>query len=1265
MKSINIIKIATIFAFSIKLALSQTTVIGDVSGTWTSSGNPYYVTGDINVPNGETLIIAEGVEINFIGVYSFTIRGLLKAEGTEANKIIFYGDGGAGSWKNIYFSQNANFECILSHCIIRDGGYESGANVYFYNNSKITIQSCEIWNSAGSGILVEAKQHGGDFVENVTRKCTPVIKDNIIHNNEKSGILVSAYYTGSGFAEFNTTIAQPTIYNNMIYENSENGVECNAYSSAGSNGSFTRGITVKTIPRIYKNTIYNNGMNGIICNRTVAGYYYETNVIRSNPFVSTNILSRNIEYGLDANGFVDIDSVKHNDFFNNGIAALSGIDGGLGQKSRKNLNGDSCDVNLNIFFDPQFVDEINRDFHLQSTSKCIDAGDLNLEYDPDNTFSDIGAYFYNQQKAILTVSPLEIDFGQSLIGATTLRKATIANDGDGVLEVSSIFMAGKDSTKFIVDTLAFSLEPAETRDIDISYHPENVEYNFASVEIESNGGTASVLLLGSGTFVIFDKKEDSPMYTDGGASLGSAWADYDNDGDQDLFVSNYYNWVTGEEDAEKNFLYNNQGDGTFNRITSGSLVQDVNFSQGCSWGDYDNDGYPDLFVSNTKNENNNLYKNNGNGTFTKIISGSIVEDGGASSGCSWIDYNNDGYLDLFVANASSGNNFLYKNTGDGSFDRINDGPVVNDAFYTVGCSWADYDNDGDIDLLTVNLGEEGSRIYVNNGDGTFDVDIDNPVSQKDGLGGSWGDYDNDGDQDLIITRFTNNTLFRNTGNGAFDEVETGPVVNDHGDSRGSCWADFDNDGDLDLFVSNAANLDTARHTNILYFNLGDGTFIEEVSGHIVSDSSASYSPSAADFDNDGDIDLFVCNLGGEPRNILYENKGNDNNWVNILCEGSYSNRSAIGTKVFLKATIFGKSIWQYREVSSQTGGGQSSQNSLNVEFGLGDAAYIDSIKVIWPSGRTNFLTDISPNQILKVFENNRPFVVEAIADTSFYEDSGPFVVVQDLDSVFNDPDNDNLSYSAVSGNEQISVFTNSDSLIVHTNTDYYGQSHIIVTAVDTGGLATNDTFLVNIKPVDDQPFPFLLLLPSDGDTLESVVQPLVFVWYKSKEVDGDTLLYTLRLFQAGFDTTITGISDTTYLIESPTFLEHKSKYSWSVLADDMHSFVSSDTFALYTPEPVNLDEMDNGIPKMYALGQNYPNPFNPFTSISFALPKAGNVSLKIYNLLGQNVATLLDMYKPAGYHKVIFDGSRLSSGVYYYRLQADGFVQVKKMLLVK
>jgi len=468
----------------------------------------------------------------------------------------------------------------------------------------------------------------------------------------------------------------------------------------------------------------------------------------------------------------------------------------------------------------------------------------------------------------------------------------------------------------------------------------------------------------------FTRIYEGEHVNDGGGSWGASWVDYDKNNYLDLFVANVNIPATS-----RNFLYHNTGDSTFEKISDDIIVTDPHgWGGGTTWGDYDNDGDEDAIVVHWDFQNNLFYQNNGNGTFTKIIDGIVVSDGANSISPSWVDFDNDGDLDLYVGNHDDGN-YLYRNDGD-EFARITQGAIVTDVAHTNCVNWADYDNDGDVDLFVANAwGNNNDCLYENNGDGTFaKITTGNIVENGfDSFGGSWGDYDNDGDLDLFVTQVrwnypaaSFNFLYQNNGDGTFSTVSDQEIATDGAYSYGSSWGDYDNDGDPDLFVANSG-------PNFLYENNGDGTFFRVTEGEIATDNNESSGAVWGDYDRDGDIDLFVTNAGNQDEdNALYMNNGNGNNWINMLCIGTTSNRSAIGVKVRVKAVIYGSPLWQLREISGQTG--KNGQNSLNAHFGLGDAAIIDSVKIEWTGGLVEVLTAIEVNQFLTITEGEATVV---------------------------------------------------------------------------------------------------------------------------------------------------------------------------------------------------------------------------------------------------------------------------------------------------
>ena len=455
---------------------------------------------------------------------------------------------------------------------------------------------------------------------------------------------------------------------------------------------------------------------------------------------------------------------------------------------------------------------------------------------------------------------------------------------------------------------------------------------------------------------VFTKVTEGDIVNDIGGSRACSWGDFNNDGYLDIFVANGNN--------ENNFLYQNNGDGTFSRTFNSDIVFDGKPAQNGTWGDYDNDGYLDLFISYL-DPDNQLFHNTGDGTFQQIPTGSmiVVSDGGGSRSSAWGDFDNDGFLDLVVANRLGQNNFLYRNNGDGSFTKITTGPVVSDGGNSFAPSWGDYDNDNYLDLFITNF-EEDNFLYHNNGDGTFSKITGDPVVQdgQKSVCGNWVDFDNDGDLDLYVTNSQNenNALYKNNGDGTFLQIFDSVIVQDSSWSHTANWGDYNNDGYIDVFVS-----EVTGSNNFLFKNNGDGNFTRITDEIVTNEQGSSVGSAWADYDNDGDIDLFVTNL--DNKNFLYSNDGNDNNWINIKLIGFISNKSAIGAKVRIKALIDGTPIWQMREISGQSG--NRGQNSLNAEFGLGNATIIDSLKIEWPSSLIQIFTNIGVNQLLTITES--------------------------------------------------------------------------------------------------------------------------------------------------------------------------------------------------------------------------------------------------------------------------------------------------------
>jgi hypothetical protein len=473
----------------------------------------------------------------------------------------------------------------------------------------------------------------------------------------------------------------------------------------------------------------------------------------------------------------------------------------------------------------------------------------------------------------------------------------------------------------------------------------------------------------------FTKITTGGPVAEAGAWRSVNWIDYDRDGDLDLFVTR---GLTGGQD---NVLFRNDGGPgfSFTRMSGLSISQDNLPSDGSTWADYDNDGYPDAFVVNWYNKNNLLYHNERNGSFTRVLTGPAVTDGGYSETASWGDYDNDGLVDLYVTNSSGPRlNFLYKNMGGGQFVKITAGRQSTDVGTSRGVNWVDYDGDGDLDLFVANESNENEFLYRNmlmeTGIDTFQRVSDGPLVSAGGASwsGSWADFDNDGDQDIFVVNWTNQVsrLFVNNGDGTFTPDSADPMASDAGFGATAGWGDFDNDGDLDLIVTHAYSGGTT--VNYLYRNLLSETdtakFERVMTGPVVTDVGYSYGTSWGDFDGDGDLDLFVARTQGENQvNAFYSNDGNSNHWLTFDLRGTASNAAAIGARVRLRSLINGTPVWQLRVVEGQSG--YCGQN-LQLHFGMGDAVTADSVVIRWPSGSDEVFTGIAADAHLVVVEHD-------------------------------------------------------------------------------------------------------------------------------------------------------------------------------------------------------------------------------------------------------------------------------------------------------
>ncbi len=504
---------------------------------------------------------------------------------------------------------------------------------------------------------------------------------------------------------------------------------------------------------------------------------------------------------------------------------------------------------------------------------------------------------------------------------------------------------------------------------------------------------------------------------------GIAFFDYDNDGWLDIYMSNgnrlNTTWAPGTEPTTH--LYKNNRDGTFTDVTERSGLKRTGWQTGICVGDYNNDGWDDLFC--TFWGHNILFRNNGDGTFTDVTrqAGLAQEHGRWGTGCTFLDYDRDGHLDLFVCNfikldpdkplspqdmsfcqwkgiptmcgprgLPGDTDILYHNNGDGTFTDVSEkaGILKPGPRYSITAVSCDFDNDGWPDIY-VAVDSQPSMMFQNNHDGTFtDVAVMAGCAYNDdgheqaGMGIGIADYDCDGWLDIFKTNFADDTcdLYHNNGDGTFSDVSftAGVGINNNYVAWGCGFIDYDNDGWSDIVQVNGHVYpevdkynfgETFKNPRLVYRNLGNGHF-KDVSAEMgpgITERFSSRGAAFGDYDNDGGMDILVLNMNDLPS--LLHNTGSRQNWIKIKLIGTHCNRTAIGARA---RVVTGKHA-QINEVIS--GGSVMSQNDLRLHFGLGSAETVDVIEIKWPTTqKTERFTNVKANQIITIREGAGTFV---------------------------------------------------------------------------------------------------------------------------------------------------------------------------------------------------------------------------------------------------------------------------------------------------
>jgi len=633
---------------------------------------------------------------------------------------------------------------------------------------------------------------------------------------------------------------------------------------------------------------------------------------------------------------------------------------------------------------------------------------------------------------------------------------------------------------------------------------------------------------------------------------GCAFVDYDGDGVLELYA------VMG--DGQANRFFKLQDNATYMNIAPDVGCADGLNGRGVVFADYDNDGDKDFFLANWEGPNR-LYNNDGTGNFIDVAYEAGVNDVSEAHSAAWADYNNDGYLDLFVCVYGRATqldaNLLYESNGDGTFTERAAAAGVADADKpALACTWIDYDNDGDLDLYIAYDKYRRNTMYRNNGDGTF---TDQAVASHtdlvfNAMGIAVGDYDNDGYFDMYVTNTEDgNGLLHNNGDGTFSNVAVALGVTVNRIGWGCAFLDYDNDGDDDLYVVNwAFSAGNSAAGNVFFRNDG-GTFTEKTTELGVGNTGPSYALTVGDYNNDGYLDMFVNNQ--EAPSVLYENSAGSNKWIRIKTVGTVSNRDGIGARVRVTAGP----LVQYKDVRS--GSSYLSQLSPELDFGLAGRSTVDEVQVTWPSGIVDTWTNVEINHSYVANEGGS-FHRVPVFITSFEGAVVGRKVELRWDIVADEAIAGFRVYRRVDGSAERVV--SGDALIEPAARRY-----------------------VDVSAEAGQRYGYALaVVQPDGSEVRS---PIVAVGLAAERI---------------------------------------------------------------------------------ALEQNAPNPFNPGTTIAFTLAEAGRAVLDVYDTGGHHVGRLLDGVRPAGRQTVSWDGrgpngQLLGSGVYFYRLRAGGRVLTRKMILLK
>jgi len=639
---------------------------------------------------------------------------------------------------------------------------------------------------------------------------------------------------------------------------------------------------------------------------------------------------------------------------------------------------------------------------------------------------------------------------------------------------------------------------------------------------------------------------------------------------------------------------------------------------GTSWIDIDGDDDLDLFINNTF-----LFRNDGNGVFVKITSTlGATQPVSTGNGQTWADYDNDGDIDVFISSLTS---ILYQNQGSGTFTPITKGDIGESvANRGWAATWADFDNDGFVDLFISHpagfVGSATTNHFLHNqGDGRFTkIDTGAAVSNLAAhTVPTWSDFDNDGDMDLFIgsgpangTLATDN-LFQNmlkeTGKAFLKRITSSPIATTKLDGQVWNWIDYDNDGDLDAYVTNWFGGQNSGKKNFLFRN-NSGSFSRNTAGAIVNDVEISLSSVWGDFDNDGDLDAYVANDRSQ-LDRFYRNNGDGTfeGVTTLAVTEALTHRGASAGDFDNDGDLDLIAIGSITSLSLFRNDTNNGNNWLSVKT-VGMISNKSGIGAKVRAKSTIFGTAIW--QLREISSQNS---FNGMNSLRAHFGLGDAAIVDSL--IIEWPSGEISVVTNVSINQRLTVTEEIPTSYLRANS-----------AADT--ISGTLPFVVNFEDL-------------------SIADPNTPITSREWDFDGD------------------GVTDSD--IQNPTWTYDANGQYTVTLAVTNGSTADTLTRENYiiVQDAVSAKDENLALPTEYRLKQNYPNPFNPTTTIEYELANVGNVKLIIYNLFGQEVARLVDEIKSTGKHNVIWDASRFSSGIYYYRIEAEHFSETRKLILLK